>query len=74
MVPDTPALAAEIRAAGCAHDTLAELSTADSPAAVYRAVIGLIIDTVGADRDTAAGLAAILADPLWRGILAAREA
>jgi hypothetical protein len=73
MIPDTPAMAAERRAADMAENTIDAIARASNQAEATEKIKALLILASGMDYGTAAGIAGILVDPLMRGIASVRQ-
>lgn len=67
-IPDTPSRTAELNAMGMACRTLVAVSRTTNDAAAADKIAALLILAGGMERTTAAGIAAILAEPIRRGI------
>lgn len=72
-IPDTPALAAERRAAYMAENAIDAIARARNQAEATEKLKALLILASGMDYGTAAGIAGILVDPLMRGIASVRQ-
>lgn len=73
MIPDTPAMAAERRAADMADNTIDAIARARNQAEAAEKIKALLILAGGMDYGTAAGIAGILVDPLMRGLASVRR-
>ena len=72
-IPDTPAMAAERRAANMAENTIDAIARAKSQAEATEKLRALLILAGGMDRGTAAGIAGSLVDPIMRGLASVRR-
>lgn len=72
-IPDTPALAAERRAAAMAENAIDAIARARNQAEATEKLRALLILAGGVDRGTAAGIAGSLVDPIMRGLASVRR-
>lgn len=72
-IPDTPAMAAERRAADMAENTIDAIARAKNQAEATEKLRALLILSSGMDRGTAAGIAGSLVDPIMRGLASVRR-
>ena len=73
IVPDTPALAAERRAADMAENAINAIARAKNQAEATEKLRALLILAGGVDKGTAAGIAGSLVDPIMRGLASVRR-
>ena len=73
MIPDTPAMAAERRAAYMAENAIDAIARAKNQAEATEKLKALLILAGGVDKGTAAGIAGSLVDPIMRGIASVRR-
>ena len=73
MIPDTPDMAAERRAANMAENTIDAIARARNQAEATEKLKALLILAGGVDKGTAAGIAGSLVDPIMRGIASVRR-
>lgn len=71
-IPDTPAMAAERRAANMAENTIDAISRAGNQSEATETLKALLILAGGMERSTAAGIAGSLIDPIIRGLASVR--
>ncbi|WP_300440217.1 hypothetical protein [Zoogloea sp.] len=71
--PDTPAMAAERRAADMAENTLDAIARARNQSEAAAKLKALLILASGMDHATAAGIAGSLVDPIVRGLASLRQ-
>ncbi len=72
-IPNTPALAAERRAANMAENAIDAISRAKNQSEATDKLKALLILAGGLDHATAAGIAGSLIDPIQRGLAAVRR-
>lgn len=72
-IPDTPALAAERRAADMAENTINAIARAKNQGEAAEKLKALLILAGGVDKGTAAGIAGILIAPIMRGLDSVRR-
>jgi hypothetical protein len=73
MIPDTPDMAAERRAANMAENTIDAIARARNQAEATEKLKALLILAGGVDKGTAAGIAGSLIDPIMRGLDSVRR-
>ncbi len=71
--PDTPAMAAERRAANMAENTVGAIARARNQGEAAEKLKALLILASGMDHGTAAGIAGSLIDPIMRGLASVRR-
>lgn len=72
-IPDTPAMAAERRAANMAENAIDAIARAKNQSEATEKLKALLILASGMDHATAAGIAGILIDPIMRGLASVRR-
>lgn len=73
MIPDTPALAAERRAANMAENAIDAIARAKNQGEATEKLRALLVLSSGMDHGTAAGIAGSLIDPVMRGLASVRR-
>lgn len=73
MIPDTPEMAAERRAGDMAENAINAIARARNQAEGTEKLKALLILAGGVDKDTAAGIAGSLIDPIMRGLASVRR-
>jgi len=71
-IPDTPAMAAERRAADMAENAIDAIAGARNQSEATAKLKALLILASGMDHATAAGIAGSLVDPIMRGLASVR--
>ncbi len=72
-IPDTPAMAAERRAANMAENAIDAIARAPNQGVALEKLRALLILAGGMDHGTAAGIAGSLIDPIMRGLASVRR-